>query len=122
MAAQLPAVRHATVVIAPGRLMNDARTVLVVFTDDARGADGRIALPVTIPEIRSRIAAEMGERFVPERIAIYPLRPRLVDGVLDEAWCRSQFLTGSLDAKARSEMFVLISRLGYIVAGGAPGE
>jgi hypothetical protein len=122
VAAQLPAVRHASVVIAPGRLMNDARTVLVVFTDDARGAEGRIELPVTIPEIKSRIAAEMGERFVPERVAIYPLRPRLVDGVIDEDWCRSQFLSGSLDAKARSELFVLISRIGYILAGGAPGE
>lgn len=122
VAAQLPAVRHASVVIGPGRLMNDARTVLVVFTDDARGADGRIELPVKIPAIKARIAAEMGERFVPDRIAIYPLRPRLVDGVIDEAWCRSQFLSGSLDTKARSEMFVLISRIGYIIAGGAPVE
>ena len=122
VASRLPAVRHASVVLGPGRLMNDARTVLVVFTDDARGPDGRIELPVTIPEIKSWIGAEMGERFVPERIAIYPLRPRLVDGVIDEAWCRSQFLSGSLDAMARSETFVLLSRIGYILAGGAPGE
>jgi hypothetical protein len=122
VAAQLPAVRHASVVLGPGLLMNDARTVLVVFTDDARDPDGRIRLPVTIPEIKARIAAEMGERFVPERIAIYPLRPRLVKGEIDDAWCRSQFLNGSLDAMARSEAFVLLSRIGYILAGGAPGE
>jgi hypothetical protein len=122
VAAKLAAVRHATLVLGPGRLMNDARTVLLVFTDDARGEDNQIRLPVTIPQIKSRIRAEMGARFVPERIAIYPLRPRLVKGVLDEDWCRSHFLSGSLDAMARSEMFVLLSRIGYIVAGGQPGE
>lgn len=121
-AALIPAVRYASVVMGPGSLMNDARTVLVVFTDDARGTDGRIELPVKIPELKSRIAAEMGERYVPERIAIYPLRPRIVKGALDEGWVRSQFLSGALDAMARSEMFVLISRIGYIVAGGPPGE
>ena len=122
VAAQLPAVRHATVVLGPGRWMNDARTVLIVFTDDARGPDGLLALPVTIPEIRARVAREMGARFVPERIIIYPLRPRLVNGAVDDGWCRSQYLSGTLDAKARSEMFILLSRLGYILAGGASGE
>jgi hypothetical protein len=120
--AQLAAVRHACVILGPGRFMNDARTVILVFTDDARGADNRISLPIAIPQIKARIAAEMGERFIPDRIAIYPLRPRLVKGALDEAWCRTQFLSGSLDAMARSEMFVLLSRIGYIVAGGKPGE
>ncbi|MFT3765631.1 MAG: hypothetical protein QM820_08965 [Minicystis sp.] len=122
VAEQIAAVRHASVVIGPGRWMNDARTVLVVFTDDARGPDGRIALPVGVPEIRARIRREMGERFIPERIAIYPLRPRLVDGVVDDGWCRAQFLSGALDDKARSEMFILLSRIGYILAGGTPGE
>lgn len=122
VAEQIPAVRHAAVVVGPGHWMNDARTVLVVFTDDARDPDGRIALPVTVPEIRARVLREMGDRFTPDRIAIYPLRPRLAGDAVDEGWCRSQYLGGALDAKARSEMFVLLSRLGYILAGVAPGE
>jgi hypothetical protein len=115
-------VRHASVVLGPGRWMNDARVVLVIFTDDARDEDGRIVLPVEVPEITSHIARELGDRFVPERVEIFPLRPRLVNGKLDEGWVRSQYLSGALSQKARSEMFILLSRIGYILAGGAPGE
>ena len=78
-AAGIPAVRHAAVVTAPGRWMNDARVVLLVFVDDARGPDGRIALPVSVPEVQAHIAREMGERFAPERVEILPLRPRFTE-------------------------------------------
>jgi AMP-binding enzyme len=123
VAAQIPAVRHAAVVLAPGQWMNDVRVVLLVFVDDARGPDGRIALPVGVPELKSRIAREMGERFMPERIEILPLRPRFTkEGEIDHAWCRSQYLSGTLTQKARSEMFILLSRLGYILAGGERPE
>jgi hypothetical protein len=118
-----PGVRHATVVLVPGRWMNDARVVLIVFVDDARGPDGRIALPVGVPELEKRILREMGERFVPERVEIFPLRPRFdEDGELDHAWCRSQYLSGMLTKRARLETFILLSRIGYILAGGAPRE
>ncbi len=103
--------------------MNDARVVLLVFVDDARAPDGRIALPVGIPEISARITREMGERFMPERIEILPLRPRFTkEGEVDHPWCRSQYLSGTLLRKARSETFILLSRLGYILAGGPRPE
>ena len=118
-AAGIPVVRHAVVVVAAGRWMNDARTILLVFVDDARGPDGRIVLPVTVPEIQARVAGEVGAAFAPERVEIYPLRPRFnEEGRIDHAWCRSQYLTGALSQKARSESFILLSRLGYILAGG----
>ena len=84
VAAGIPAVRYASVLLAPGRWMNDARVVMLVFVDDARDPDGRIALPVGVPELRARISREMGERFVPERIEILPLRPRFTEeGAVD---------------------------------------
>ncbi|MGK3992789.1 AMP-binding protein [Sorangium sp. So ce1024] len=114
-----PAVRHAAVVVAPGRFVNDARVVLLAFVEDERGPDGRLALPVRPDELSSLVTREMGERAAPDRVEIFPLRPRLRDGVVDEAWCRSQYLGGTLHAKARMELFVLLSRLGYIL-GRAP--
>lgn len=111
-----PFVRHAAVVVSPGRAPNDAKITAIAFVEDERGPDGRIALPVEARAIAARIEREMGKPFVPDRIEIFPLRPRIVDGVADEAWCRAQYLGGVLHAKARSELFVLLSRLGYILA------
>jgi hypothetical protein len=116
-----PAVHHAAGIVAAGRWMNDARLVVLAFVDDTRGQDGRFAPPVTIPELRALIEREMGERFTPDRIDVLPLRPRIVDGAVDLGWCRTQYLGGALTAKARSEVFVLLSRLGYILAG-TPAE
>lgn len=122
IAARLPGVRHAAVVLQPGRWLNEARVVLVVFVDDARGPDGRVAVPVTVGEVRAHLAREMGERFDPDRIDIFPLRPRLVGGEVDEGWCRSQYRSGALHAKARSETFLLLSRMRYILAEGSLNE
>ena len=119
---QHPAVRHATVVLVPGRWINDARVVLIAFVEDTRGPDGRIALPVGAHELNERVAREMGERFLPERVEIFPLRPRFKEGALDEGWCRGQYLSGWLTKKARAEPFILLSRIGYILAGGVPHE
>ena len=69
--ASLPAVRHASVVVVRGDGLNDARTVLLVFVDNARQADGTIVFPVGIPGLQRRIAREMGERFVPDRIGYF---------------------------------------------------
>jgi hypothetical protein len=120
--ASVPAVRHASVVVAPGDGLNDARTVLLVFVDSSRDSDGTMVLPVGIPEVQRRIAREMGERFVPDRIEIFPLRPRVIEGKVDDVWCRRQYLSGALTRKARSEMFVLLARIGYIVASEQPVE
>jgi hypothetical protein len=115
-----PAVRNASVVVAPGRFLNDARVVLLVFVDDTRGPDGRFMSPVAIPEIKELVSREMGERLLPDRIEVYPLRPRLASGAVDHAWCRSQYLSGALKGKSRSELFVLLSRLGRILDTMAP--
>ena len=90
--------------------------------DDARGPDGRIALPVGVDELKKRIVREMGAPFAPERVEIFPLRPRFKDGEIDHVWCRSQYLSGMLTKKACRETFILLSRIGYILAGGAPRE
>jgi hypothetical protein len=114
--AALPVVRHASVIVVQGEGFNDARTVLLVFVEGTRQTDGTLALPVGIPEVARCVAREMGQRFVPDRIDILPLRPRLVEGQVDHGWCKREYLRGTLTKKARSEMFILLSRLGYILA------
>ncbi|XXY47187.1 AMP-binding protein [Sorangium sp. So ce269] len=117
-----PAVRHAAAVVSPGRSTNDAKVTVIAFVEDERGPDGRVRLPVGARAIAALIEREMGKPFAPDRIEIFPLRPRLAGGVADEAWCREQYLSGALHEKARSELFVLLSRLGYILAGAKAAE
>lgn len=110
---RLPEVRHAAAFSVPGRWLNEARVVLLAFVEGRRPGERP---PITLPEIEKIIAREMGASFVPDRIEVIPLRPRLLEGVVDRAWCRSQYLTGSLHRKARSEAFLLLGRLGYVFA------
>lgn len=119
-----PDVRHAAAIVRSGRHLNDARVVLVAFTEGRPGVR-----PIALRELEMLVLREVGERFRPDRIEVYPLRPRLNEAGIDRAWCRSQYLEGVLARKARSELFVALSRLGYLFErpaegppSGAPGS
>lgn len=116
-----PAVRHATVVVSPGRAINEANVTLIAFVEDTRGPDGRFAPPVTAAELRALCVKELGESLAPSRVEVFPLRPRLVKGAVDRGWCRSQYLGGAMTEKARDELFVAVSRLGYLLDVPAEG-
>lgn len=113
---ELPEVRHASAFSAPGRWVNEAKVVLLLFTER------ELCDRLPIPRVEEHIRREMGAHLVPHRIEVLPLRPRIVDGVVDRAWCRTQYLTGAFSRKARSEAFVLLGRLGYIFAARRPGQ
>lgn len=105
-------VQHAVTFTTPGRHLNEVQVVLLVFVEGGvRGAP-----VVELSAIEAALTRELGAALVPSRIDVLPLRPRLRDGVVDHAWCRSQYLTGALHRKARSELFVRLARLGYIFA------
>ncbi len=106
-----PAVRAAAVVVAPGRWMNDAHVILLLFVEpDPAGT----APAVPLAEITSLVRREMGDVHVPSRIETYAVRPRFVEGEVDLAWCRSQYLSGALTSKTRSPLFAASARLGWI--------
>ena len=112
-----PGVRHAAVVLAPGRWINDAKVVLLVFVD-GKGESGSEDAPIQIPDLKALIAREMGDRYRMDRIEVFPLRPRHTKtGEVDRAWCRAQYLSGALTRKSRSEIFVALSQICYIFAG-----
>lgn len=104
-----PAVDAASVVVNRGvRTMNGARIVLLAFVDpaaDPSGAEGKLR-----DELQDLLRTEMGEEHLPDRVEIYPLYPPLDEtGAIDQAWCRWQYLTGELAAKAKDELFRLAS-------------
>lgn len=129
VAMRLDEVRYAAAFDVPGQWVNDARIVLLLFveppaststskssTPSAKGA----GIGVELHKIKSEIIKEIGPRFMPDRIEVIPLRPRVLEGKVDRAWCRSQYLTGTLRRKARVEAFRLIGRLGFMFAPQKP--
>ena len=115
LAVRHPGVRHAAALLTPGRWVNESLTVLLLFVEP--GGD-RAAWPDLVRTVRATIGEEAGEARVPSRVDVFPLRPRVRDGRLDRAWCRSEYLSGSLTRKARSELAKTLAQLGYIFGPG----
>jgi hypothetical protein len=102
-----PAVRSAVAIVTARRSLNDAAVALLVFCNPQRAdAEG-----VAVAEIESLIKAGMGPGHLPDRIEWIPLRPRRTPDGVDRGWCRSQYLTGTLRAKAADPAFRLLSEL-----------
>ena len=67
-------------------------------------------------QVSQLIARELGERHLPERVEIFALHPRFEHGLLRADWCASQYLSGMLGRKARTPLFLTLSRLSWIFA------
>ncbi len=115
---ELPFVRGATVVPAPtGGVAGHYRFVLLVFT----GAQAPQSGP-WLQQIRRGIELQLGAEHLPDRIELFPLYPRQVDGQVDEAWCQAQYLTGALYRKSTDPIFQSLTSLrGHLLEKGAPG-
>jgi len=82
--------------------------VLMVFVGRAGPVDDAQLRQI----LERRIRQEMGAEHLPDRIQFFPLAPRRDEaGAIDHAWCRSQYLTGSLSSKSKDELFGCISLL-----------
>ncbi len=114
------AVRHAVVVLATANHANDAVVILLAFTEDHYDKQGRLVPRVLPDDLRALVVREMGQTLAPDRIEVFPLKPRMVEGVVDVARCRDQYMSGLLHKKATSELYLLMSRLGYVLAGPRP--
>ncbi|HEX8701477.1 MAG TPA: long-chain fatty acid--CoA ligase [Myxococcaceae bacterium] len=123
--ADLPFVEGVSVVAVPtGGLMGHHRYVLLVFTGAETQEVAARESGARQMELRRRLELRMGAEFLPDRIEFYALYPRRKKGVVDDAWCRSQYLTGALHQKSIHPMFQALTAVrGHLVASEAkPGE
>ena len=86
------------------------RSVLLVFTGDLPPG-----VEVSEADVRRRIEQALGADALPDRIERFALHARRLDGKqdgpVDEEWCRSQYLTGSLKLKAGDPLFQALTSL-----------
>ncbi|MFZ5893384.1 MAG: AMP-binding protein [Myxococcota bacterium] len=108
--ARHPLVAHASVVVSGGRGINGANVTLLAFVEDGALERG---------ELLRWLEGEMGQRYLPSRVEVFALQPRVGEEGIDHGWCRSQYLSGALTKKARDPLFRMISRLGYLLAAPA---
>ncbi|MCX4244127.1 AMP-binding protein [Paraliomyxa miuraensis] len=101
-----PFLRGASVAVVPaGGPTLAQRFVLLGFCGhepDARFE--ALAEPRTL-ELRRMLTMRLGEPSLPDCIELFPLLPRLREGAVDHAWCRAQYTSGALFAKARTPVF-----------------
>jgi hypothetical protein len=98
-----------SMVVAPAvGLERRSQFILMVFIGPSNHVDkGRATT-----EIHNRIEKELGREFLPDHTVFLPLLPRRTDeGAIDHAWCRSQYLTGSLVRKAGSRVQRCLTKL-----------
>jgi hypothetical protein len=98
-----PSVLFASLVLGAGRLPNTSRAVLLVFVS-ALTPD-----PALADVIRARIVTELGAAALPDRVELYPLVPRLIDGRPDDVWCSSHYFSGRLERKRTEPLFGAIA-------------
>lgn len=115
---ELPFVRGAAVVPSPtGGVAGHYRYVLLVFT----GAQPQ-QVGSWLQEIRRALELQLGAEHLPDRTEFIPLYPRKVEGQVDEAWCRMQYLTGALHRKSADPLFQALTALrGHLVEKAGSG-
>jgi len=86
------------------------------------GWRSKIAAEEIIGHIRETLLVEMGAEFIPDKIRIFSLYPRLnEDKLMDYSWCHSQYVSGSLYNKLKDELYRAITRLRRHVASTGIG-
>jgi hypothetical protein len=121
----LPFVAGASVVAVPtGGMTGHHRYVLLVFTGAETQAVAAREAGARQLELRRRLELRLGAEFLPDRLEFYPLYPRRKKGAVDDAWCRSQYLTGALHCKSTDPMFQALTAMrGHLLDSEAkPGD
>jgi len=95
----------AVVPVVSGGAASEARFVLVGFTGDEPSAAFDAARKARCAELRRLVAAALGAELVPDRIELFPLYARRIDGNVDLEWSQAQYLGGLLFRKARAPIF-----------------
>lgn len=108
-----PALTYASVVVS-SRGINAANVTLLAFCEDPNAVDRA--------DLVRWLEREVGRTYLPTRIEVFALMPRLSKQGVDHGWCRSQYLSGALTKKASDPLFTMMSRLGYLMSAPAALE
>ncbi len=105
-----PTLTYASVVVS-NRGINSANVTLLAFCEDPNAVDRG--------DLLRWLEREMGPRYLPTRVEVFGLLPRVGKTGVDHGWCRSQYLSGALTKKASDPLFTMISRLSYLMSAPA---
>lgn len=106
VAARAPFLDGAAVVpVTSGGAVSEARFVLVGFTGDEPSITFDAALEPRRAALLRLLAAALGAEALPDRIELFPLYARKVDGAIDLEWIQAQYLGGLLFRKAQTPVF-----------------
>lgn len=111
---QLPETVGASACVAPvpGEDL-DYEAVLMAFVGGASNVDEADLAR----RFRQSVVAEIGEDYVPDRLAIYRLFPRRTDeGTIDHDWCRNQHLSGALAVRSRDPLFRKLAHIRELIS------
>ena len=101
-----------SVVALPSNTTGRSKIILLVFTE----ADDLPPEEECRKELSDLISREIGRRFLPDKIEFFSLCPRHIeDDVIDQTWCRNQYVTGMLQKKNKNEVYKILSGIRKMV-------
>ena len=95
---------------------------LVVFVGRARAAQLAAELDAWRRLITAKIDNGLAPIYRPDRIELFALSPRRVEGEVDHVWCRDQHARGLLYERARREAYAIIDALRDLAQAPSPSE
>ncbi|WP_434047625.1 MULTISPECIES: hypothetical protein [Sorangium] len=115
-AAEVPGILGACVVPIP-TADPGGRWAFVLLAFAGAPPDGAPANPALSDALADAIREDLGDDFLPDRITVLPLYPRMQGRKVDAAWCQRQYSSGFLAAKAQHPVFRRLAGLRGLVLG-----
>ncbi|MBL4850451.1 MAG: AMP-binding protein [Planctomycetes bacterium] len=117
----LPFVEGASVVtLTTGDLARPYSFSLVVFVGRAHAAELKAELDAWRRIITAEIDNGLSPTYRPDRIELFALSPRRIEGEVDHAWCRDLHARGLLYQRATRETYAVIDALRDLAKAPSP--
>jgi hypothetical protein len=87
------------------------RFVLLGFTGDEAPERFATLKPLRVAELTRVLETRLAREFLPDHIELFPGYARTQSGLVDHAWCQSQYLSGTLFRKTKSPVFSRLTAL-----------
>ncbi|WP_437650378.1 hypothetical protein [Sorangium sp. So ce362] len=94
-----------------------ARWAFLLLAFAGAPPDGTPARAALSDAIDAAIREDLGDDFLPDRVTVLPLYPRMQGRKVDAAWCQRQYSSGFLAAKAQHPVFRRLAGLRGLVLG-----